>query len=48
MLSKSDEILLNIMLVAAVIAFIMIIFFLGYLIGGAVGFWPLTEVLMKR
>lgn len=48
MLSKSDEILLNILLWAAVIALVIVIVFVVYLIGGAVGFWPLAEVLMKR
>jgi hypothetical protein len=48
MLSKFDEILLDILLVIAVTAIIAVLVFLVYYVGGAMALWPLSEVMVKR
>ena len=48
MLSKFDEILLDILLVVAVTAIIAVLVFLVYYVGGAMALWPLPEVMVKR
>ena len=48
MLSKFDEILLDILLVVAVTALIAVVAFLVYYVGGAMSLWPLSEVMVKR
>ena len=48
MLSKFDEILLDILLVIAVTAIIAVRVFVVYYVGGAMALWPLSEVMVKR
>ena len=48
MLSKFDEILLDILLVSAVTAIIVALVFLVYYVGGVMALWPLSEVMVKR
>ena len=46
-MKKFDEILLNTLMAGATLALILLIIFIGYIIGAVIGWWPLSEVLKK-
>lgn len=46
-MKKFDEVLLDVLMMGATVALVILIAFVGYIVGAIIGWWPLSEVLKK-
>ena len=46
-MKKFDEVLLDVLMMGATVALVILIVFVGYIVGAVIGWWPLSEVLKK-